>query len=91
MAQLTEENWANIANGFQKHANFPNCTGAIDSKHIRIIKLRHSGSLSVRVIFQQGYQACDTNYKFTFVDTGSYGRNSDSTIFEDSTLYERFL
>jgi hypothetical protein len=45
IADLTEENWVNIANGFQTRANFLNCIGAINSKHIRIIKPKDSGSL----------------------------------------------
>lgn len=33
-----EENWLEVADGFQQRANFPHCLGAIDGKHIRIIK-----------------------------------------------------
>jgi len=28
----------------------------------------------------------DTNYRFVYVDIGSYGKDCDSTIFERSTL-----
>ncbi|KAH1021379.1 hypothetical protein HUJ04_010900 [Dendroctonus ponderosae] len=41
----TEESWLKIAKGFLQNANFPYCIGAIDGKHIRIIKPAHSGSL----------------------------------------------
>lgn len=41
----TNDQWVEIADGFEKNANFPNCIGAIDGKHIRIIKPVDSGSL----------------------------------------------
>jgi len=40
----TEEQWLEVAEGFENRANFPNCIGAIDGKHIRIIKPTESGS-----------------------------------------------
>lgn len=30
---------------------------------------------------------CDADYCFTYVNIGSYGKNSDSSIFQDSALY----
>lgn len=45
MAKPSKEKWKEIANGFQKLANFPNCIGALDSKHVRIIKSTKSGLL----------------------------------------------
>lgn len=30
----------------------------------------------------------DSNYCFTFIDVGSFGKDSDSTIFKNSTLYQ---
>lgn len=43
--QPTEENWLNIADGFESRANFPHCIGAIDGKHIRVTQPKESGSL----------------------------------------------
>ncbi|XP_050293719.1 uncharacterized protein LOC126734225 [Anthonomus grandis grandis] len=40
-----EDEWEQIGLGFEKHANFPHCIGAIDGKHIRPIKPTDSGSL----------------------------------------------
>ncbi|XP_050293722.1 uncharacterized protein LOC126734230 [Anthonomus grandis grandis] len=37
--------WENISMEFEELANFPNCIGAVDGKHIRIIKPTKSGSL----------------------------------------------
>uniref|UniRef100_A0A8C5PLR9 DDE Tnp4 domain-containing protein n=1 Tax=Leptobrachium leishanense TaxID=445787 RepID=A0A8C5PLR9_9ANUR len=41
----TEEAWAGCSAGFWERANFPNCLGAVDGKHIRIVKPLQSGSL----------------------------------------------
>lgn len=83
------EDWENISKGFLENADFPNCIGAVDGKHIRIIKPCHSGSLyfNYKKYFSMNLLAvCDSNYKFIFVDVGSYGKSSDSTIFDRSQL-----
>lgn len=48
------EEWEKITRDFEKYTNFPNCIGAIDGKHIRIIKPLDSGSmyLNYKHIFQ---------------------------------------
>lgn len=92
MPELTEDKWKNIAEGFNNRANFPYCLGAIDGKHIRLKKPRNTGSSynNYKKYFSMILLAtCDSNYMFTFVDIGSYGRCSDSTIFEESILYEK--
>lgn len=43
--ELTEEQWRDIAEGFQNFSQFPNCLGAIDGKHVRIRKPKMSGSI----------------------------------------------
>lgn len=40
----TEEEWRKIAKDFEERWQFPNCLGAIDGKHIRIIPPPGSGS-----------------------------------------------
>jgi hypothetical protein len=45
MPYSSEDKWLEIANGFEKQANFPYCIGAVDGKHMRIIKAVDSGSL----------------------------------------------
>lgn len=89
MAHLSEETWTNIADAFEKYANFPNCLGAIDGKHIKIIQPLDSGSLYYKYknFFSMILLAvCDANYMFAFVDVGSYGRVSDSTLYKESVL-----
>uniref|UniRef100_A0A8C5Q003 DDE Tnp4 domain-containing protein n=1 Tax=Leptobrachium leishanense TaxID=445787 RepID=A0A8C5Q003_9ANUR len=86
----TDEAWSRIAAGFRDRANFPNCLGAVDGKHIRIVKLLQSGSLNQnnKHFFSIGLLAvADANYNFIYVDVGSYDKDSDSTLFRNSTLW----
>ena len=88
----TEDSWRNIAKGFEQYSNFPNCLGAIDGKHIRIIQPFDSGSLyyNYKSYFSMVLLAvCDSNYMFTFVDIGSYGKASDSSIYKESELFKK--
>ena len=41
----TKEKWELTALEYERRANFPHCLGAVDGKHIRIIKPEHSGSM----------------------------------------------
>ena len=73
-----EDGWKQIANKFDENANFPNCIGAIDVKHIRIIKPIHSGSLyfNYKNYFSIVLLALnDAEYTFTYVDIESYGKD----------------
>lgn len=85
-----ESDWKLIADNFQRNANFPNCVGAVDGKHIRIIKPAHSGSMyyNYKNYFSIVLLAvADCNYQFVFVDIGSYGKDCDSNIFKSSSLW----
>jgi hypothetical protein len=87
-----EIDWVNIANGFRVKANFPNCIGAIDGKHVRIIRPHESGSLyfNYKKYFSINLLAvCNANYEFIYVDVGCYGKSSDSTIFANSDLKKK--
>jgi hypothetical protein len=89
MASKTEEEWTEVAHQFLYCTNFPNVIGAIDGKHIRIKQLRNSGStlFNYKKIFFSGVKAwVDADYKFIFVDIGSYGSSSDATIFRNSNM-----
>jgi hypothetical protein len=89
-----EEKWRSIAEaeGFNKHANFPNCVGAVDGKHIHMVKLGRRGSLyfhykhycSVVLL-----AVADSNFRFIYVDVRSYGKDSDATIFRNCSLWQK--
>lgn len=90
--QCSTEKWIEIAKGFQTFAQFPNCIGAIDGKHIRTKQPPNSGSMYYN--YKQYYSTvlfamCDSNYCFTYIEVGSYGKSSDAGIFKHSKLYER--
>lgn len=75
--------------GYETRWNFPNCAGAIDGKHIEIIRPANSGSEffnykgTYSIIL---FAMVDDDYNFTFVDIGANSRASDSTVFRDSKL-----
>jgi len=75
---------------FEGRANIPHCLGAVDGKHIRVIKPKHSGSMlyNYKDFFPAILMAvADTSYRFVCVDIGSYGKVCDSTAFKRSTLW----
>ncbi|KAJ8049122.1 Protein ALP1-like [Holothuria leucospilota] len=83
------EDWLNIADCFDKRWDFPHCIGAIDGKHVVI----QAPALSVSTYFNYKHQhsivlmaVCDGRYRFTLVDIGAAGRNSDGGIFAHSPM-----
>lgn len=88
----SESKWKEIAEGFFVNSNFPNCLGAIDGKHIRIICPPQSGSLNFnyKKYFSIVLLAmCDADYNFIYINVGASGSNADSAIFRNSQLYAR--
>lgn len=89
LPEPSTEQWLDIANGFKNRANFPNCIGAVDGKHIRIIKPSHSGSVNYNYkhFFSLLLLAvCDA--EFVAINVGADGKESDSTVFKDSMFYQ---
>lgn len=80
-----------MSEGFLNKTQFPHCIGAVDGKHLRVVKPEHSGSLYFNY---KGYfsivlmAVCDANYRFTFVDIGAYGSKADPTVFQKSSLWK---
>lgn len=94
MSQPKKEDWERIAIEFESRANFPNCIGALDGKHIRVVNPDGSGSqfFNYKNYFSLVILALvDANYCFTIVDVGHYGRSNDSNIFRQSTMYKMLI
>ncbi|KAM5138088.1 uncharacterized protein ACMZJ9_016663 isoform 2-T2 [Mantella aurantiaca] len=85
----TQERWKEIADLYWERWNFPNCVGAMDGKRIRIVMPPFSGSndTDYKKYFSLVLLAVvDANYRFTYIDVGSYGNASDSAIFNQFKL-----
>lgn len=90
LPEPSQEQWFNIAEGFNTTANFPHCIGAVDGKHIRVIKPEQSGSLNFNYkhFFSIVLLAiCDADYKFIAINVGADGKEADSTVFKNSKFY----
>ena len=88
----TRESWMEIAKDFYGRTDFPNCLGAVDGKHIRIQMPPKSGSdyYNYKQYFSVILLAVvDSDYCFTYVDIGAYGKSSDSNVFQSSTFGKR--
>lgn len=75
MGEKTECDWIQIAKEFYEITKFPNVIGDIDGKHIRIQKPDNGGSedFNYKNYFSVVLMAwVDADYKFMFVDIGSY-------------------
>jgi hypothetical protein len=88
-----EGKWRSIA-GFNKHSNFPNCVGAVDGKLIRTEKPGQGGSLYfnykhyISVVL---LAVADSNFCFVYTDAGSYGKDSNASIFRNCSLWQKLL
>lgn len=93
MPQPTTELWENNIAGFMERWQFPNCLGAIDGKHVTIKCPKNSVSqywCYLKKFSTVLMAIVDFDYKFTCIDVGAYGKNSDSGIFEASLMGQKF-
>ncbi|XP_069608696.1 uncharacterized protein [Ranitomeya imitator] len=84
--------WLEIAEKFWSVCDFPNCLGAVDGKHIRIIKPARTGSefFNYKKYFSVVLMAiADANCRFIAVDIGAFGRGNDSQTFKNSDMGRR--
>ncbi|OXA43423.1 protein ALP1-like [Folsomia candida] len=84
-----EENWKDNEAGFRELWDYPNACGAMDGKHIRIRSPAHSGSTNYN--YKNFYSIVllaivGPDYKFTAVDIGASGSQSDGGVFGRSSL-----
>ncbi|XP_008179595.1 uncharacterized protein LOC103308274 [Acyrthosiphon pisum] len=84
-----KEDWERIANEFWEIWNFQNCIGALDGKHVVIEAPPNTGSLYIN--YKKTFSIVllalvDAQYKFTVVDIGAFGKNSDRGILSHSNF-----
>jgi len=53
--------------------------------------LVHHSSITKALIALFFFAICDANYNFIYVDIGSFGRGSDSTVFKNSSFGQKFI
>lgn len=71
----SQEHWLEISGNFYKETNFPNSAGVEDGKHIRLFSPQINGSnISITILLYYWLL-------FIPVDIGSYGREGDSSSF----------
>ncbi|XP_046860890.1 uncharacterized protein LOC124454126 [Xenia sp. Carnegie-2017] len=83
------EVWRKIANEFEARWNFPNALGAIDGKHVLMFAPDNQSSSFFN--YKKTHSivlmaVCDARYKFTMVDIGDSGRQSDGSVYANSNL-----
>lgn len=85
----TPDQWRPVAEAFRDRWNFPHACGAIDGKHVSIVKPSKSGSLyyNYKGFFSIVMLAVvDADYKFLWCDVGAPGSSSDAGVFNRSPL-----
>lgn len=87
----TQEEWKNVAQGFNTHWNFPNCIGALDGKRVLLEKPPNAGSefYDYQSHFSIILMALvDSDYKFLYMDVGTNGHASDAGVWHKCNLHQ---
>ena len=89
----TEEEWLEVSDEFQQLWNFPHCVGAIDGKHINIIKPKDSGAYYFN--YKKTYSIVlmalvNAKYEFIMVEAGTNGRVSDGGVYSNTKFCDYY-
>ena len=87
----TADEWLEISNCFQWRWQLPNCLGAIDGKHVRILHPPKSGSdyFNYKGYFSLVLMAVvGPNSEFIFADVGCQGRMSNGGVLQNTVFYK---
>ena len=81
MAGPTEDDWR------ESEGHFPTCVGAVDGKHVSIVRPNNTGSTYYN--YKGGFSTVlmavvNGQYRFKLISVGSAGKEADSTIFRAS-------
>lgn len=72
----------------------PNCLGAIDGKHVPIVRPKMAGSLFYNY---KGFHSInllaisDANYKFIYCNVGAYGSENDASVLASDQIGSMIL
>lgn len=84
--------WESIAQKFETIANVPNCLGAVDGKHVRIVHPLNSMHINYK-----GYSSivlmavADAEYRFVYANVGAYGKDCDSNVLRNCPLWKPII
>ena len=90
----TEERWRELSGVFRKCSHLPNCLEAIDVKHITVTKFPRSGSVNLSYKYYYSIvlmAVADSDYKFTYFDIGAYGKDCDSSVFQETSFFKLMI
>ena len=87
----SRERWLQISRKFEQRWYYPHTLGAIDGKHVRIVKPNNGGSYfynykhthSIILLATAGLE-----YEYVYADVGSNGRVNDSGILNKCSLLQ---
>ncbi|KAF0715920.1 protein ALP1-like [Aphis craccivora] len=87
-----KDKWKSIAQKFETRANFPNCIGAVDGKHVRIVHHLNSMHINYKEYSSLVLMAvADADYRFVYANIGSYGKDCDSNVFQKCQLWRSIV
>lgn len=89
-----KDEWKIVFHDFNKLWQVPNCGGALDGKHIRILPPANSGA---KYYNYKGFYSVilmavvNARKEFIYIDVGKNGRCSDGGVIELTAFYEKLI